>query len=285
MDGFLFVDKPKGMTSQGVCNKIKYALHLDKCGHSGTLDPNTTGIMVVACNKATKLLKLIQNHDKSYCATILFGYDSTTLDIDGKILKEVEMNFSIELLKEKLEDLVKQDEQIPPMTSAIKINGKKLYEYQRKNIEVTIPARKTKVLSYKILSNLKRNNNHLEIEIYLHVEKGFYVRSFARDLGLALGGCAILKELRRMSVGKFLVSQATDLDNICEDNIIPITDMFPFPKVEVNDYIASLVSNGTILDERQTKINEVFYVTNNCDIIAIYEPIASNQYKPLLIFK
>lgn len=285
IDGFLFVDKPKKMTSLDVCNKIKRTLSLDKCGHSGTLDPNTTGILVVACNKATKLLKLINEHDKEYIATISFGYDSDTLDFDGMITKDVEMVFTQEELEHQLEALSKLEVQIPPMTSSIKIQGKKLYEYQRKGIEIKVEPRKTKIYSYEILSPLRTVEGHLEFDIKLSVVKGFYVRSFARDLGSMLNGCAILKELRRTKVGEFNVDSSIPLNEIQPSDMISIQKMFPFPSIEVNDYMANLVKNGVMLDERQTTLNEPFYVKNNCDIIAIYEVVEPLKYKPILIFK
>lgn len=285
MDGFILVDKPKGMTSLSVCNKIKYKLGLNKCGHSGTLDPNTTGVLVVACNRATKLLKLINEHDKEYIATICFGYDSDTLDVDGKIINNIKMDFTYDELKSKVEMLSKLEEQIPPMTSAIKVNGKKLYEYQRKGIEIEVKPRKTKIYNYEILSNLRCVDDHLEFDIRLEVAKGFYVRSFARDLGNLLGGCAILKELRRTKAGEFSVDNSVKLDDIDINHIKSIKDVFDFTSLEVNDYIKGLVLNGVVLDERQICIDEPFYVTNNCDIIAIYEVVGPNKYKPIIIFK
>ena len=285
MDGFILVDKPKGMTSLSVCNKIKYMLNLNKCGHSGTLDPNTTGILVVACNRATKLLKLINEHDKEYIATISFGYDSDTLDIDGNITADILMNFTMDDLKQKVEEISKSCEQIPPMTSAIKINGKKLYEYQRKGIEIELKPRKTKIYNYEILSELRNVNGHLEFDILLNVAKGFYVRSFARDLGKLLGGCAILKELRRTKAGNFNVSDSKLLNEITSSDIKKITEIFKMPSLEVNDYIKGLVLNGVVLDERQIDIDVPFYVTNNCDIIAIYEVVEPKKYKPIIIFK
>lgn len=283
MDGFVFVDKPKGLTSQDVCLRLKRKFN-SKCGHNGTLDPNTTGVLVVAVGKACKLLKLINEHDKEYEAKIVFGYDSTTLDVDGEITKNIEMNINLDELKNALSTLALRDEQVPPMTSAIKVNGRKLYEYQRKGIEVEVKPRKTKIHSYKLLSDLKMVDGHYEIDILLDVAKGFYVRSFARDLGNLLGGCAILKELRRTKAGEFNINECKMLDKITEDDLKSIKDVFNFKSVEVDDYIAKLVKNGVVLDQRQTNLNEVFFVTNNCDIIAIYEPVGENKYKPIIIF-
>ena len=285
MDGFFIVDKPKGMTSQTVCNKIKYKFNLNKVGHSGTLDPNTTGVLVVAVNKATKLLKLINEHDKEYIATIIFGYETDTLDMDGKIIKEIDMKVNLDDIKKCVNELAKKTKQIPPLTSAIKVNGKKLYEYQRKGIDVEVKERNIKIYSSEILSDLRYIDNHYEIDIKLNVSKGFYVMSYARDLGIMLNGNAVLKELRRTKAGEFCVENSIFLDELREEDCISIFKQFDFPKVEVNDYLKNLVLNGVTLDERQTTINQVFYVTNKCDIIAIYEPVDDKKYKPVLIFK
>ena len=285
MDGFFIVDKPKGMTSQTVCNKIKYKFNLNKVGHSGTLDPNTTGVLVVAVNKATKLLKLINEHDKEYIATIIFGYETDTLDMDGKIIKEIDMKVNLDDIKKCVNELSKKTKQIPPLTSAIKVNGKKLYEYQRKGIDIEVKERNIKIYSSEILSDLRYIDNHYEIDIKLNVSKGFYVRSYARDLGIMLNGNAVLKELRRTKAGEFCVENSIFLDELREEDCISIFKQFDFPKVEVNDYLKNLVLNGVTLDERQTTINQVFYVTNKCDIIAIYEPVDEKKYKPVLIFK
>lgn len=284
MNGIIVVDKPKGLTSLTVCNKIKNKLKLDKCGHSGTLDPNATGVLVVATNKATKLLKLINEHDKEYIATIIFGYDSDTLDLDGNITNEIEMKPTIDTIKACMNTLKEQKFQIPPMTSAIKVNGKKLYEYQRKGIEIKREKRPIEIYESEIVSELRYIENHYEIDIRLFVSKGFYVRSYAHDLGVLLNGCAILKDLRRTKAGSFTINEAKSLDELEANDIKSIFDVFNLPKVEVNDYIKGLVKNGVTLDERQTNIKGVFYVTNKCDIIAIYEEVSPHKYKPILIF-
>jgi tRNA pseudouridine55 synthase len=136
MNGFIIVDKPKGLTSNDVCYKLRKRLHVDKCGHSGTLDPNTTGLLVVAVGQATKLMKLINEHDKVYNATISFGYDSNTLDFGGEITKNIDMNFTFDELKNALNILKNQKEQIPPMVSAIKINGQKMYDLLEKELKL-----------------------------------------------------------------------------------------------------------------------------------------------------
>jgi tRNA pseudouridine55 synthase len=280
-DGFIFVDKEKEITSFQVCNKIKWKLKLDKTGHNGTLDPNATGMMIVATNKATKLMKYINEHNKEYIATIAFGKISDTLDFDSNVLDGKLNKFNIEELKSAIASLKEERYQIPPMTSAIKINGKKLYEYQRDGIEIELEKREIKINDIELIDF---NDDLYECIIRLNVSKGFYVRSFARDLGKLLNSDAIIKELRRTKIEEYDVSNAKKLEDITLDDIIKIEDFFNFPKVEVNDYIAKLVKNGVTLDNRQTSINGIFFVVNNCDIIAIYEEIEKNIYKPVLIF-
>lgn len=283
MDGFLLVDKPKGMTSFKVCNTIRKKFNLNKVGHNGTLDPNATGLMIIATNKATKLLKLINEHDKAYIATISFGYDSKTLDFDSDIIEESNMNFSKEELLLKIEELKNTNLQIPPMTSAIKVDGKKLYEYQRENKEIELKPRNIKIYESNLL-DFRINNNHIECDIYLSVSKGFYVRSYARDLAKLLNGKAILKDLRRIKIDNYDISNSKELDNIKETDFISIFDFFNFPIIDVKDYLVPLIKNGIELDERQTNIDGIFYVRNKCDIIAIYQKVDENKYKPILIF-
>lgn len=286
MDGFLLVDKPKGITSFSLCNKIKYQLKLDKVGHSGTLDPNATGLMLIFCNKATKLVKLFDYDEKSYIATIAIGLDSDTLDMDTNNITHHKMaNVTIEAIVKGLEYLKSKKTQLPPLTSAIKVNGKKLYEYQRENKEVEIKERNVELLDYKIVSDLILEDDVYYIDIYLHVSKGFYIRSLARDLGEYLNGKAILKELRRTNIGNLSIDDSKKLEDLSTDDIIPITEFLKLDTLEVNDYIANLVKNGITLDERQIKTDKVFYVLNKNAIIAIYEPVDKYKYKPILILK
>jgi len=284
MDGFIILDKPKGITSQTALNKIKKKLNVNKIGHNGTLDPNATGVMVVAIGKATKLIKYLDKHDKTYLATIVFGLDSDTLDCCGNITNDIKMNPNINDIKNALDELKKEDEQIPPLTSAIKVNGMKLYEYQRKNIDVEIEKRKVKLFDYEIKSDLRFINNHYEIDIILHVSKGYYIRSLARDLGNKLGGCAILKELRRLKSGEFKIEDSIKIDDVSENNIISIFDFYKLPIIEVNEYIEKLVLNGVQLDERQAKVDTLFYVKGKSGIIAMYEPYERYKYKLLILF-
>lgn len=286
MNGFFLVDKPKGCTSYQVVNQIKKKFNLKKCGHNGTLDPNTTGLMVVACDEATKMMKYLVTHDKVYETTILFGYHSDTLDVTGTILEEKEMSFTLDDLKKALDVLRTQNFQTPPLFSAIKISGKKLYEYARNEEAIEVAKREVTLHQVDILSDLRVIDGHLEVDLRLHCSKGYYVRSFARDLGELLGGIAIMKELRRIRSGSYDIASSTVLSELKASDLIEIPKFFSdFETLNVNDYVAHLALNGVVFDERQIKSEKPFYVVHNHAIIAIYEVVGEYRYKPLIIFK
>ena len=284
MDGFLIGYKPKGLTSFSFCNKIRKKLQVNKVGHTGTLDPNAEGLMIIGINNGCKLMKFFEEHEKTYVTRIVFGYDSTALDMDSEITKDIKMDVKMADLKEKLAFLATKTTQLPPMISSIKVNGRKLYQYAIKNIDVEIKERNVHIINYEILSDLELVDNHYEVDIKLRVSKGYYIRSFARDLGEALGGCAIVKELKRISIDKYDLDNSIALDDIDESKIIKPWDFFNYEILDVDDYIAKLCKNGVILDERQTNTTSPFYVRNNGQIIALYEPIEDNKYKLVALF-
>ncbi|MDE7263156.1 MAG: tRNA pseudouridine(55) synthase TruB [Anaeroplasmataceae bacterium] len=286
MNGFFIIDKPKGITSQGVVAKIKRQFQLKRCGHTGTLDPDATGVLVVACGEATKLIRLLDEQEKEYETTIVFGKDSNTLDCYGTITKEILMDFTLQELELALDKLKKQTYQIPPMVSAIKVAGKKLYQYEREHKSVEVAPRSVQIKRLERISSLEKVDGFLEVDIRILCSKGFYVRSFARDLGQALGGCAIIKELRRLKSGCFSIGTSVLLEEITKEHLYSIEDIFrEFEYLEVNEFVARLVKNGVVLDERQIKTTKPFYITYKGVIIAIYEPVAEYQYKPVVIFK
>ena len=180
------------------------------------------------------------------------------MDTKGEI-RSTSMDVKIDDIKKALDELKKRDTQIPPMTSSIKIDGKKLYEYQRKNIEIELEPRNVKLYDYEILSDLREFEGHKEIDIKVYVSKGYYVRALARELGILLGGSAILHELRRTKMNDYEVKDAIKVDDIEPSKVIKITDFLDYPKVNVKDYMRKLVLNGIELDERQTNQKGIFY--------------------------
>ncbi|MDE5566744.1 MAG: hypothetical protein K2I77_07140, partial [Anaeroplasmataceae bacterium] len=208
------------------------------------------------------------------------------LDVTGTILEEKEMSFTLNDLKKALDVLRTQNFQTPPLFSAIKISGKKLYEYARNEEAIEVAKRKVTLHQVDILSDLRVIDGHLEVDLRLHCSKGYYVRSFARDLGELLGGIAIMKELRRIRSGSYDIASSTVLSELKASDLIEIPKFFSdFETLNVNDYVAHLALNGVVFDERQIKSEKPFYVVHNHAIIAIYEVVGEYRYKPLIIFK
>lgn len=279
MDGFIIINKPKGMTSHDVCGKLRGILHTKKIGHSGTLDPLATGVLVVGVGKATKLLNYLENHEKTYEAEVLLGLKTDSYDILGNVIKKDD-NFlpNVKQIDETLEKLKYTKTQIPPIYSSIKVNGKKLYEYARNGEKVEILPRAINIYSLERISDIIDK----KVKIKVHADKGFYVRSLVNDLGEVLGGCATMKELTRIKAGDFSISESQTFDDIIENGpkIISIEEMFRnLKKIDVNDYMKKLVLNGVILDHRQFNDNEMFKVYHNEKLIALYEPVGEKKYK------
>ena len=279
MDGFIIVNKPKNMTSHDVCNILRGVLKTKKVGHSGTLDPLATGVLVVGVGKATKLLNYLENHEKTYVAEALFGIQTDSYDILGNVLNTDPNSTPTDNdIDEKLLILKEQTTQIPPIYSAIKVNGKKLYDYAKNGEMVEILPRNIKIHSLKRVSNITEKKVKLEVT----ADKGFYVRSLINDLGLALNTFAVMSDLARIKAGNYSISESQTIDEIKENGPIihTIEETFSHLKsIEVNDYIAKLVKNGVVLDYRQFTENEMFKIYHNNRLIAIYEPFDDKKYK------
>lgn len=224
MDGFFLIDKEKGYTSFDVCNKLKHKFKLKKVGHNGTLDPNATGLMIVAVNSATKLLNNLNCNDKEYIATILFGKESNTLDPQGEILKD---DKNIKITENDIDNVLNllkdQEQQVPPMFSAIKVNGKKLCDLARKNITLELQPRPIKIYKIQRLSGIYySSDNYPQVDILLTVSKGFYVRSFVRDICNILKIPGLLQDLRRTKNGIYSIENAKKINDIDESDIFQL---------------------------------------------------------------
>lgn len=209
----LLIDKPKHWTSADVVRKLKSRYKIKKIGHAGTLDPLATGLLIVGLNEGTKLLTNLIGSDKTYKAIIHFNYQTTTLDNEGEIINYKYKMIMIEEIEKALHFFKTTDYyQIPPLYSAIKLNGIKCYNLARNNKTAELQPRLVKLKDYKIISYA---NNQLIV--FLNVSKGFYIRSFALDLGLKLNNYGNLAELRRISVGNYNVENSyklSELDDI-----------------------------------------------------------------------
>ena len=212
MNRIIIIDKPIGISSQGVVSRVKKILNIKKAGHTGTLDPMATGVLPILIGDATKLSKYLIEHDKTYVATVTLGESRTTGDVEGEVVERDDFNIknvSEDEIKEVLNSFLGETEQIPSIYSAIKINGKKLYEYAREGEEINIPTRKIFIKSIKLLGiDLDKNSFEYEVE----VSKGTYIRTLSEDIAKKLGTVGYMSSLRRTRVDKFDLKKAVTLE-------------------------------------------------------------------------
>lgn len=218
IDGLLIFDKEKGITSHDLVYKVRKKLGIKKVGHTGTLDPMATGVLVISIGKGTKTSDYILSSDKVYEAKIKLGVLTDSYDITGKILEEENVNFTEEEIKDALIKLTGKISQRPPIYSALKVKGKKLYEYAREGKDVEIKKRDVEIYKIELLDF----NGKDEFKILTKVSKGTYIRSLANDLGRSLGTFGTLTELRRTRSGSFKIEDAikvSDFEKLSLDEI------------------------------------------------------------------
>ena len=218
MDGILIVNKPKNCTSHDVVYKVKKITN-QKVGHTGTLDPMATGVLPLLIGKGTLCSKYLIEHDKIYKATIQLGKRTTTADQEGEVIEEQEIaNNALEpqYVTKRLKEFLGKQIQTPPMYSAIKVNGKKLYEYARKGQNVEVPKREIEIYEIELLNIDKQNK---KIEYKVHCSKGTYIRSLCEDIAQKLGTIGYMAELERLKVGKFILKNAVSIDDLKKENI------------------------------------------------------------------
>lgn len=275
-DGILIVNKEKDYTSRDVINILNKKFNMKKIGHTGTLDPLATGVLVVCLGKYTKLVDKITSYDKEYVATIKLGIKTDTLDITGNIL-ETNNNINVDeaLVINTLNEFLGESMQEVPKYAAIKINGKKLYEYARENIEISLPKRKINISEIELLEY-----DNVEIKFRTVVSKGTYIRSLIRDICDKLNIIGVMSSLERTRQGIFLLKDAYSLDMINNDNykLLSVLDIFPFYKIyDLNNEEYKKVKNGNYL---KLKNDDNFLIMKyNNDIIAVYENV-NGIYKP-----
>ena len=253
--GFLNINKPKGITSFDVIYKLRKILGIKKIGHGGTLDPLASGVLPIGVGDATRLLEYLEG-DKKYIGKIKFGEISKTYDEEGEKEKIKEPNFTLSEFQAALVYFKGKIEQKPPMYSAIKIKGQKLYNLARKGIELDVPKRRVEIYDIKILSF---NLPFAEIEV--SCSEGAYIRSLANDIGEKLGCGAYLADLKRVSASGFNIEDSCNLDNLGE--IIEPQNVLKMPKYELNDEEFKKIINGNPI-----KINSDF---NNEKIMLVYK--------------
>lgn len=271
MDGVLIINKPKGFTSHDVVNILRKALNTKKIGHTGTLDPNTTGVLPILIGKATKISKYLIEHNKTYIATISLGEKTDTGDDQGNII-EKDLNFqniSCKQIGDVLKTFIGKQKQIPPIYSAIKINGKKAYEYARKGQTVELEPRNIEIYSIDLI---KIENNEITFEV--SCSKGTYIRTLCEDIAKKLGTVGYMKELTRTNVNEFKLGNAVTIDEIKENSlivkekVINIETIFKDkPELKLNDRKKELFLNGVRLTFEEP--NDIYRIYNNNEFIGL----------------
>lgn len=264
---FLNIYKPVGMTSHDVVSVLRRVTKIKQIGHTGTLDPFAEGVLPICIGKATRLIEYLQD-DKEYLATVQFGAATNTFDIDGEKVFTSDKKVSRDDIKEGLKSFEGEILQLPPIFSAIKVKGKKLYEYARKGEEVEIQPRKV------VIENIELKNFDEELQqaqILLKCSKGTYIRSIANDLGKNLGCGGYLIKLIRTQAGKFRVENSVQLDGIdVESNLINPLDILNLPKIAVDNDDLARIRNGMPIYKTCDKIgNFVSLIYNDVEICAV----------------
>ena len=262
MDGIILLNKEKGMTSRDVVNIVCKKLNTSKVGHTGTLDPIATGLMIICVNQGLKLVELLTGCDKDYIAKVKIGIKTDTYDVTGKVLEESNSyTLTEELLEETLYSFNREYEQSVPIYSSVKVNGKKLYEYAREGKNIALPKHLVKISNMKLL-----DFNHDSFTFSVTVSSGTYIRSLINDISNNLSIPMAMEELKRTRVGNYYLDDASNINNL---KIIPIIDAIKIKKVEVDEKLLKKVSNGV-------KIDNIY----NSDMIMF-----TYQGKPVSIYK
>ncbi len=280
-DGIVLLNKSKGITSFAAINKLKWLLNAKKIGHAGTLDPMAEGLLVVMINNATKFSNDLMKKDKEYYVEMELGYETDSYDADGEITRKYEKDFEFEFekIKEVVESFLGEIEQIPPMYSAIKINGKKLYELARKGLEIDREARNVKI---NYINDIKYKNN--KISFFVGVSSGTYIRSLVHDIGEKLGVYATMTKLIRTKINNYSLSESINLEDIisyfennqveikCEEKenlyldknikkitkFIKIQEIFNYEEIKIEEENYIKLKNGmTVLIDKKDIPNEV----------------------------
>ncbi|OEH92315.1 tRNA pseudouridine(55) synthase TruB [Bacillus solimangrovi] len=279
MDGILPLYKPRGMTSHDCVFKVRKLLKTKKVGHTGTLDPEVDGVLPLCIGRATKIAEYITESEKEYEAEITLGTATETEDAHGDIIesKAVAETIAVANIEAVLKSFIGDITQIPPMYSAVKVNGKKLYEYARQGIAVERPERTVTIHDITMLSNDPVTDKNTTFSIRVTCSKGTYVRTLAVDIGKALGYPAHMSKLTRHSSGGFQLEDCVTFDKIEMDNynLIPMeVPLSKLTKLTVNETLEKAVKNGAVLPIAKECIGlERFGVWNTVnECIAIYKP-------------
>lgn len=282
MNGILVVNKPNNYTSRDVVNKIGGILKTKKIGHTGTLDPIATGVLVVCIGNTTKLCELLTSEYKEYIATIKLGIKTDTLDTTGTIIETKDYNVSENQIKEVLNTFLGTSIQTTPIYSAVKVNGKKLYEYAREGIQVELPKREINITNIELLSYKDD-----EIIFKTTVSKGTYIRALIDDICTKLNTVGTMSNLQRTKQGSFSIEDSYTIEDIQSGNykLLSIEEALTnLEQITINEELYNQVKNGSIIDK--TFKNDIACLNYKGNIVAIYQTYHkdSSKAKPFKMF-
>ena len=282
MDKILLINKEKGMTSRDVINRLVKVFNTKKIGHFGTLDPLATGLLVVGIGAFTKLGNILDDETKEYEVEVLIGKSTDTYDITGKVINFQDISLEKEKIVSCLNSFLGVYMQEVPIYSAVKVNGKKLYEYARSGEEVVLPKKEVEILSISFKDLYERDGNKY-FSFSCLVSKGTYIRSLINDISIKLGVSLCMSNLKRTKCGNFSIENSFTLDDVESNNFsfLDITDVFDLEIIEVSDSLEHLVLNGTEIDIISDKM---ILFTKDGSYISLYG-VYKNKMKPFLTFK
>lgn len=278
MNGVVVVNKPKGITSRDVVNKLVKVFGTKSIGHIGTLDPMATGVLVCLIGKYTKLGSIMVNHDKEYVATFKLNVLTDTLDSEGKVLKTDNKIISLKDMQGAIEHfngLTYMQE--VPIYSAVKVNGKKLYDYARNNEDIILPKKEVTIYKLELVSFED------EVKIKCKVSKGTYIRALIRDICAYLGTYGVMTDLVRTKLGDYDIGDAYSLDEISDGKykLYRLEDMFNLDVRYINDDNHKQIYNGNIVKDKNS--NYILYKEGD-KAVAFYTRINEEELKPLIMF-
>lgn len=282
MNGIIVINKPKDYTSRDIVNIVSKKLNTKKVGHTGTLDPLATGVLVLPIGRALKVSELLTSNTKEYIAEVILGYETDMLDITGTEIKRNIPSVTKEELLKVLKSYIGKYNQEVPLYSAVKVGGKKLYEYARSGTPVTPPSKEVEVYSLELISDLKHIKGAVEFTIRCEVSKGTYIRSLIRDIAYSLNTYGTMKNLIRTRQGIFTLKDAYTLKDIEENNykLLSIKECLPNIKTTViEEPLLTKVKNGMVLDKFFEE-NMSLLLDKEGKEIAIYIASGDNKVKP-----
>lgn len=282
MNGIIIINKPKDYTSRDIVNIVSKKLNTKKVGHTGTLDPLATGVLVLPIGRALKVSELLTSNTKEYIAEVILGYETDMLDITGTEIKRNIPSVTKEELLKVLKSYIGKYNQEVPLYSAVKVGGRKLYEYARSGTPVIPPSKEVEVYSLELISDLKYIKGAVEFTIRCEVSKGTYIRSLIRDIAYSLNTYGTMKNLIRTRQGIFTLKDAYTLKDIEENNykLLSIKECLPNIKTTViEEPLLTKVKNGMVLDNF-FKENMSLLLDKEGKEIAIYIASGDNKVKP-----